>query len=555
MSPPQLRDTLLLVFTVFVCVPTRSLALPTALSGDLTVVHVLDTGRQMSMRIDRDPVTGDLHYLRTSGSIYRVTLAPGGATSERVHTSSDTGIASPQGFAFGPDGAIYIVGNQASGATTTATIRRGTRIAGAGDAREWATLASTAPYPLGGDLFNHLFNGIAVSPDGLFVYVNSGSRTDHGEVADHGGAYPGLREVPVTSNIFRLPSDGIDLLLENDEAALRGAGYLFAQGLRNSFDLAFAANGDLFATENSGDRDDSEELNWIREGHHYGFPWRMGTNDTPQRAAGYDPDSDPLIDHEYYAWQHGLFHDDPTYPPPPAGVTFTDPVLNEGPDADMFRDPATGEIRDASALGVTVGTFTAHRSPLGLVFDAENALGGEYQGKGFVLGWTRGDPAGDAGQGPFKDPGQDLLLVDLTRSGDSYRARVTRIAGGFANPVDAVLAGTKLYVLEHGGQGGIWEVSFPAAEPAARFRRGFVNGDESADITDAVSVLLHLFAGLTIACLDAADTNGDARRDVSDAVYLLNFLFVGGPAPPAPFDSCGPADSLDAACQPAAPCS
>ncbi|MFT7553257.1 MAG: hypothetical protein ACI9BV_003589, partial [Rhodothermales bacterium] len=53
--------------------------------------------------------------------------------------------------------------------------------------------------------------------------------------------------------------------------------------------------GDLFGTENAGDCDDSEELNWIREGRHYGFPWRIGTSVTPQQFPGYDPSADPFV--------------------------------------------------------------------------------------------------------------------------------------------------------------------------------------------------------------------------------------------------------------------
>ncbi|GAB5409195.1 MAG: hypothetical protein BalsKO_15600 [Balneolaceae bacterium] len=37
----------------------------------------------------------------------------------------------------------------------------------------------------------------------------------------------------------------------------------------------------FFGTENAGDRDDSEELNWLQQGKHYGFPWVIGGNETP----------------------------------------------------------------------------------------------------------------------------------------------------------------------------------------------------------------------------------------------------------------------------------
>ncbi|MBI4605350.1 MAG: hypothetical protein HY721_25585 [Planctomycetes bacterium] len=74
-----------------------------------------------------------------------------------------------------------------------------------------------------------------------------------------------------------------------------------------------------------------------------------------------------------------------------------------------------------------------------------------------------------------------------------------------------------------------------AAASGGSFRRGDVNGDEAADISDAVWVFGYLFlGGATPACLDAADINDDGAVDLSDGVFLLNHLFQGGPAPPSP---------------------
>jgi glucose/arabinose dehydrogenase len=138
--------------------------------------------------------------------------------------------------------------------------------------RVWSTLAETAPYPKSNTTFDHIFSGIVVSPDGQNVYLTSGSRTAHGEEESNQGKFPGVREVPLTAAIFRLPANGANLMLPNDEVELQAQGYYFARGLRNAFDLAFAPNGDLFASENGPDADYPEELNWIRRGHHYGFP-------------------------------------------------------------------------------------------------------------------------------------------------------------------------------------------------------------------------------------------------------------------------------------------
>src|SRR5262249_46791686 len=193
-----------------------------------------------------------------------------------------------------------------SGNSTYAQIAKGVPSGGGG--RTWSFLAHTQPYPLGNTGYDHLFNGIIVSPDGQFVYINSGSRTDHGEVQSDGGVYPNFRDVPLTAKIFRLPANGADLFLTNDLAALQSAGYVFADGTRNAFDFGFDANTNLFVTENGPDRDMSDELNWLRQGLHYGFPWNMGGAANPQQFPGYDPSTDPLLDHRFFAVQQGFYH-------------------------------------------------------------------------------------------------------------------------------------------------------------------------------------------------------------------------------------------------------
>jgi hypothetical protein len=299
-----------------------------------------------------------------------------------------------------------------------------------------------------------------VSPDGQYLFANAGSRTDHGEEQNNNNLYPGARDVALTAKILRLPTTGLNLFLTNDLTALRHAGYVFAEGTRNSFDFGFAANGDLFATENGPDRDMAEELNWIRPGLHYGFPWRIGGADNPQQFPTYDPSVDKLLDARFYAVANGFYHNDPTFPPPP--TNFAEPVISVGPDADSFRDQADGSIKDSSNLGLTIGTFTPHRSPLGLVFDTLGAMAPPFQNHGFMLSWTQGDPSGNAIAGPFKDASQDMVDLNLTKLGNTnYQATVTRIIGNFSNPIDAEIIGNRVYVIEYGGNQGIWEVTFP----------------------------------------------------------------------------------------------
>jgi glucose/arabinose dehydrogenase len=425
--------------------------------GDAAIAlrHVIDVGPG-ALRLARDPESAATYLLMSNGDILRVdSLTVPSASLVPVFTAAETGVPRPQGMAFGPDGTLFLVGNEARGDDTVATVRRGVRVGGTQE-RVWSTVARTVPYPRS-HAFDHLFNGIVVHEG--FLYLNSGARTDHGEVQASAGRFPGLRETTLTAAILRIPADGDDIVLYND-ARLEAAGYVYARGVRNAFDLAVSPRGELFATDNAGDRDDSDELNWIREGGHYGFPWRMGTNDTPQQFPGYDPAADRLISHLYPAWTLGTFYDDPGFPPRPA-TPFVDPVTNLGPDANSLRNES-GQVQKATGA---IGTFTAHRSPLGLVFDVERVLPGVFKGAGFVLSWTAGNPSGGEGSGPFLDESEDLLHLGLSRAGDNYQTTATRLLCGLANPIDAEIVQGRIYVLEHGDPGSIWEVTLPDRMP------------------------------------------------------------------------------------------
>jgi hypothetical protein len=444
-------------------------AAPTLLNPNLQMRLVMNTTSASganSVRIAKDPRNNQLYYLKINGDIYRLNLQLGNSsTAVRVYTAADHGLStSVEGFAIGPDGAIYVLGNTTTNGTMN-FVRISKGVPNANGVRTWSTLARTEPYPLSQTAFDHLYNGLIVSPDGQYLYVNAGSRTDHGEVQSTGGAYPNLRDVPLTAKIFRLPVSGSNLVLSNDLSFLRSAGYLFAEGVRNSFDFGFAPNGDLFATENGPDRDMSEELNWIRPGLHYGFPWRIGGTDNPQQFPSYDPSTDKLLDPRFIAVNNGYYHNDPTFPPPP--TNFAEPVINVGPDADSYRDPADGLVKDASSLGQSISTFTAHRSPLGLVFDTLGAMAPPFHNHGFMLSWTQGDPNGNSIAGPFKDASQDMVDLNLTKLGNTnYQATVTKLISGFSNPIDAEIVGNRIYVIEYGGNQGIWEVTFPPSPPA-----------------------------------------------------------------------------------------
>ena len=400
---------------------------------------------------DLEPIGG--FYIDPEGTFYLgldVESANAGEVVS-VATSTDHGLNDTQGFDIGLDGTFYIAGNSYN----RIVVMRGERT---GDAIEWVEVARTEPIPRGTK--SHPHPAIVLSPDDRYVYINSGSRTDHGEISPADGQ--NAREMPLSSSILRVPAGSKGVIIPSSEAALSAAGYRFADGLRNAFDMAFAPNGDLFATDNGPDADMADELNWIRHGHHYGFPWRFGTVDNPMQAPDYDPASDFYILPKSQAAQKGWYYNDPDFPPQP--MAFTDPVVNLGPDADRYREPVLGDILDASDESMTASTFTPHSSPLGLVFDVENAMGGHFQGDGFILR-IGGDCCDLIDH--FKDPDLDLLHMEMKKQNGKYEAYFTRLVEGFAGPIDAEIIENRIYVIEWSGERGIWEVSLPARTATA----------------------------------------------------------------------------------------
>lgn len=107
--------------------------------------------------------------------------------------------------------------------------------------------------------FFHAANGIAFGSDG-FGYVGVGARADHGEILD--GPNAGTQDVlhPLEASILRFNPD-------------TGALETYAKGLRNAYDVAWDANGQLWATENQPDFDPPEEVHRIVPGGEHGYPW------------------------------------------------------------------------------------------------------------------------------------------------------------------------------------------------------------------------------------------------------------------------------------------
>ena len=78
------------------------------------------------------------------------------------------------------------------------------------------------------------------------------------------------------------------------------------------------------------------------------------------------------------------------------------------------------------------------------------------------------------------------------------------------------------------------------------FLRGDCNHDGLLDVSDPISLLLHLFGGgATPPCIDGCDADDDGELNLTDALVALNFLFGGGAAPGAPYPQVGVDPSID----------
>lgn len=103
----------------------------------------------------------------------------------------------------------------------------------------------------------HAANGIAFGPDG-YGYVSVGARADHGEILD--GSNRQDERHPLEAAVLRFHPNG-------------GEPEVYARGLRNSYDIAWDANGQLFATDNSPDYGPPERLHRLVPGGEHGYPW------------------------------------------------------------------------------------------------------------------------------------------------------------------------------------------------------------------------------------------------------------------------------------------
>jgi hypothetical protein len=338
-----------------------------------------------------------LYVLCINGDVWRVEL-PSGALTQILHghdyIDPTLGERSTYGAVLDKAGQLYIVCNQridsARPIRNDVTIFRTTAHTAAGDPSAPKPWLRTS-YPWGIGPFNHGVGHIAFGPDG-HLYVCSGSRTD-GNERGKDARYSAEGETPLTACIWRLDPR------VPDQPTIE----IYARGLRNAYAFAWTERGELYACDNGPDADPPEELNHIRPGRHYGFPYRF--SDWPNKPYPHTPDA-------------------------PAGWEFQPPVRNLGPDAGGRPDQP-------------IGTFDAHSCPLGLAW-LDASFPPNYRGS-FVV----------ARFGNLlhrkRDVGFDVLTARLTEQGQAIECRT--LLAGVARPIDVHVSGAgKLYVCEYSRQ-------------------------------------------------------------------------------------------------------
>jgi hypothetical protein len=255
------------------------------------------------------------------------------------------------------------------------------------------------PYGVGG--FNHGACRIAEGPDGK-IYLGSGSRTDHGEAGED-AAISKLAEAPhpdLPGGPGFAGGEFTASILRFDPAKGQQAPEVFSRGNRNPFGFDWDDKGRLIDAEHGPMADHPEELNHIRQGVHYGFPYVFGNNEKP---------------------------DYPDAPKPPPGLQFEPPIKNVGPGGLLGDHP--------------MYSLAPHSAPGGMAFYRTGQLPKQYENTFFLARF--GNLVN------YNRMGFDVLNIRLVEEDGQLVAHTERFLDRLGRPIDLCVSGGKLYVLEY----------------------------------------------------------------------------------------------------------
>jgi hypothetical protein len=259
-------------------------------------------------------------------------------------------------------------------------------------------------YGVGG--FNHGACRIAQGPDGM-IYLASGSRTDHGEAGDdpHIGKLGERPDPAVPGGPGMPPGEFTAVILRFDPAKGPQTPEVYSRGNRNPFGFDWDDQGRLIDAEHGPMADHPEELNWIRQGKHYGFPYVFGNGETPNYT---------------------------DTPQAPAGVVFEPPIRNVGPGGLLGDHP--------------MYSMSPHAAPGGMIFYRAPPAGPRLPDRfdktfflcrfGNLVNYNR--------------IGFDILAIKLEEDKDgTLVAKAERFLDRLSRPIDLCARGGRLYVVEY----------------------------------------------------------------------------------------------------------
>jgi hypothetical protein len=311
---------------------------------------------------------------------------------------------------------------------------------------QFSTLIKTDTLYKGNAFQDHRLNVIKVMPNGNELLLHLASRTNSGELQEVVGVTNtnDLREHACTAAFFKIPiQPASTITIQDDETWMNNSNYVFAKGVRHAFALDFHSNGNIYVAGNSDRRHVSEPVFLIEENANLEFPWYQGAALNPLQNVSYDPTLDTLL--ATSSNNQGYYNTDPNFPQNNSAVAPS-VLINTGPDADKWKNEATGQIWDASDLGMTLNGLSGHKSPTGLFWDKDDLLPDTLKGGALITCWTPSNS--------IYDTGEDLLLMQLLNGNN---IRVTRLASGFNRPLAVVMKANDVYVLD---KTNIWKMSF-----------------------------------------------------------------------------------------------
>jgi mono/diheme cytochrome c family protein len=351
-------------------------------------------------RLAADAGRKHVYALASTGNVYALDLGMGALVlviKATDYLDPSRGDLAVMGMTVDGQGRLWVVSNQKLTTSvpyqSEVTIWRSGEIAEGQPPKLQRWLRTTYPYGIGP--YNHGVSHMAFGPDEM-LYVNSGSRTDGGEEGNDPKRFKG-GEVDTTACLWRLDPRASERKIE-----------VFARGIRNAYGFAWDDAGNLFTFSNGPDVNAPEEMDFIQQGKHYGFPYQFS-----------DWAVKPAFPYPYT-------------PKPPEGVEFLHPVVNLGPAAG------------GSAAGLS--TFDAHSSPGGAIWcgkDFPEPLRGSFLVTRF--GNLLGPPAAP------EDVGFDLLAVRPEKRADgTWAAHVNTVLAPLARPLDVLSLGEgRILILEY----------------------------------------------------------------------------------------------------------